>query len=157
MPATTRVFLGEYSGRLEIPWRVYEDVEGSNTSAKELVKWLVLVPLGNEYWPRVRNHAEIRLVRPTFLWLDLYDIVIPDYGSTDLGNFQLRKVLSRTGIITTAKLWFKKARDSGSAFLPQRNLKFLRAFTHRYKILFFTVNVCSGPSVRVELMRIRSP
>lgn len=62
------------------------------------------MPLGDKYGPRVRNHIEIRLVRPRFLRLDLSNVVITNYSSTDLGDLHLRKVLSGTRIITTAEL-----------------------------------------------------
>lgn len=61
-------------------------------------------PLGNEYRPGMRHHVEISLVRPWSLWVDLSDVVIANYGPTDLSDLHLRKVLSRTTIITAAEL-----------------------------------------------------
>lgn len=63
-----------------------------------------MVPLGNVHGPRVRNHIEISLVRPLFLRLNLSDVVIADYSSTDLGHLHLREVLSRTSIVSSAEL-----------------------------------------------------
>lgn len=73
-------------------------------SCGRLNQELMMGPLGNEHRPRVRNHVKIRLVRPLFLWLDLSDVVIANYGSTDLSDLHLREVLSGTSIVTTAEL-----------------------------------------------------
>lgn len=63
-----------------------------------------MVPLGNVHRPRVRNHIEIGLVRPRFVWLNLSDVVVADYSSTDFGYLHLREVLSGTSIVSSAEL-----------------------------------------------------